>query len=149
MEVEGSEEFVKEQVANFSELVKFAGLKQADRKGGGKKSNGSSGDEARASGAEDNPYENVLELKDSKVHIIADIPGTSDNEKTVSVALLHLLGSEMLGKEEVPTKEINIGGRLCESGSDQTQGLSEVMNVLSPGVENTARSRRIRCGVSA
>ena len=108
LEFEGSEEFVQKQVSQFEELIKgaFAPTTKAAKETGTDDQSTEDVENNTVAEPGENSYENVLEFKNGNVHIISDIPGKKDSEKTVSVALLHLLGSQMLDKHEVATDEI-------------------------------------------
>lgn len=106
LEIEGPQAFVEKQLESFGPLIKGALSGQQPQKGPAptpedKKLAGDSGQ------AIENEWPNVFEKKGEKVHLLVEkIPGDTDKDKTVNLAMLEVLASEMTGKEEVPFSAI-------------------------------------------
>jgi len=117
LEIEGPVDFVSKQIASFEELIRQA-LSEAskhlgdtgDREGEHKKA--PEGEKKRDKGIP--KHDNVLEVTEGKVKILCDIPGQSNKEKSINVALLCLFGSDTEGIEEVGFDAVR---EICRSHS--------------------------------
>jgi hypothetical protein len=112
--VEGSEEFVEEQVSDFHETV-LEHLKKQDYQSTGEGT--TSSDEGVPSGVrEPSSIENYPSLYHSdgdEVNLLLrQIPGDSTAEKTRNVARLYLFGKNLLGGEPVVDKKKIV--EICE-----------------------------------
>lgn len=101
LEIEGSEAFVKEHLSYFKEVIDEA-LREANEEITQPIKNNAQQLVTKIAPESMNiEYENVLEIHDGKVHVISDIPGSSNKQKTVNASLLFLLGSKLAGIDEV------------------------------------------------
>lgn len=108
IEIEGTEAFVKEQLARFQDLIdgKLSALSASPLPPA------SPGTPVVGPGIppppapQDNPYPNVIAIEENEIKILKAIPGKNNAEKSVNVALLFLIGAGLKGETTVPFSEI-------------------------------------------
>lgn len=109
LEIIGSENFVKEQLDRFKDLINVrlsavpvtpaisqtstSALKPSEEKAQQLPSNG------------ENPYPKVIELEEGKIRLL-QISGKDKAEKTISIALLYLLAKTLIGEKNANFNEI-------------------------------------------
>lgn len=108
IEVSGSEEFVREQIKEFRDVIKITATKVEENVSSTHQSEaGPTAESLNVSDQVDsNPYPNVLALEKDGIRILKTIPGKNKPDKTRNIALLLLLGKKLMGESSVPTKEI-------------------------------------------
>jgi len=96
----GSEDFVTAQIEENRDVIDkmLSQLQEAELA----KTHENAGD--RSSGSERPedmpPFPNVFGVSDDKVSVIADVPGSTDKDKTINLTHLYLLGKSLLLNEE-------------------------------------------------
>lgn len=88
----GSEDFVTSQIEENRDTIDFLldRLRQTEPE-----SSRMDTDQSAETGGS-SAYPNVFDLSDEGVIVIAEVPGTSDKQKTINLTYLYLLGKELL-----------------------------------------------------
>lgn len=108
VEVSGSEEFVRDQIREFRDVIQQAvkvlgKIETVEPPSNPNPLNKVTPDPSES---ENNPYPNVIALEEDGVKILKTLPGSNKSTKTRNAALLVLLGRKLMEIDSVPTEEI-------------------------------------------
>lgn len=107
LEIEGSEDFVSKQIENLKDLITKLPDAPLPPAKPATPANGQTPPPSTATLSEDAAkYVNIIAVEGDVVKILKDLPGSDKAKKTVSAALLYLLGKNFSGTEEAPFKEL-------------------------------------------
>ncbi len=111
LEIEGSEEFVSQQVESLKHLIlKVQPLAPIHSATGTKKDTKAGEPEAVSTGTIGRDYESIFSLDEGVVKIIKSIPGSNKAKQVANAAILYLFGKSLVDQQDASFKELR---QLC------------------------------------
>lgn len=105
LQIEGSEDFVSQQIARLGPHIIGAFENREVTKAPIKSEQIISIEKSSANSLDE--YQNLFAINGSKVQILKSIPGTSNSQKTVNIALLLSYAHALLGSDSISSKVVS------------------------------------------